>query len=213
MQHHRPTLSPVPDVGRMPSAPPRFSAQSPAPDFIILVNFLAPFSNDYALAKLSGRQKDDYLQMYPAIVSRMKKQPRYPIRFMQMNPDQSMYQSQQRGVAGQPGEMTDVKRLEIIDFCDAASEWGSSVPIPSREAERIIELADQRRIADLERSQKRGEEQLGNSGHSRFESTSFSPEECTQYINNSSRRGDESSRREEARTNVEARRDRHERRR
>lgn len=141
MQQHRPNLSPVPDVGRVPSAPPRFPARPssppPAPNFIIvglfalhlakrllegleyypgrdadiiwLVNFLAPFSNDYPLAKISGRQKDDYLQIYPAVVSRMKKQPQYPIRFMQMNPDQSMYQSRQRGVAEQPGEMTDGK--------------------------------------------------------------------------------------------------------
>lgn len=42
-----------------------------------------------------------------------------------------------------------VERLHIIDFCDAAGEWGSTVPIPAREAERMIELADQRRIADL----------------------------------------------------------------
>ncbi|KAH7555654.1 hypothetical protein BM1_07277 [Bipolaris maydis] len=102
-------------------------------DIIWLVNFLAPFSDDYPLAKISGRQKDDYLQMYPALVSRMKKQPRYPIRFMQMNPDQSMYQSRQCGVAEQPKKMTDVKRLETIDFCDAANEWGSSVPIPASE--------------------------------------------------------------------------------
>jgi hypothetical protein len=42
-----------------------------------------------------------------------------------------------------------VERLDIIDFCDAAGEWGSIVPIPAKEAERMIELADQRRIADL----------------------------------------------------------------
>ncbi|XP_014562353.1 hypothetical protein COCVIDRAFT_84028 [Bipolaris victoriae FI3] len=241
MQQHQPNLLPIPDVGRVPSAPPRFpvrpSPPPPAPDFIIvglfalrlvkgliegldyypgrdadiiwLMNFLAPFSDDYALAKISGRQKDDYLQMYPAVISRMKKQPRYPIRFMQMNPDQSMYQSRQRGVAEQPEEMTDVKRLEIIDFCDAASEWGSSVPIPACEAERMIELAGQRRIADLKRSQKHEEEQLRSSGHPRFESTSFSLDERTRYMNDSSRRGDNSSAQEEARTNREARRDRH----
>jgi hypothetical protein len=43
-----------------------------------------------------------------------------------------------------------VERLEIIDFCDAAGEWGSTVPIPTREADRMIELADQRRIMDLD---------------------------------------------------------------
>jgi hypothetical protein len=40
--------------------------------------------------------------------------------------------------------------LDIIDFCDAAGEWGSVVPIPAKEAERMIELAEQRRIADVE---------------------------------------------------------------
>jgi hypothetical protein len=38
--------------------------------------------------------------------------------------------------------------LDIINFCDAAGEWGSVIPIPAQEAERMIELADQRRIAD-----------------------------------------------------------------
>ncbi|ENI09055.1 hypothetical protein COCC4DRAFT_36662 [Bipolaris maydis ATCC 48331] len=152
-------------------------------DIIWLVNFLAPFSDDYPLAKISGRQKDDYLQMYPALVSRMKKQPRYPIRFMQMNPDQSMYQSRQCGVAEQPKKMTDVKRLETIDFCDAANEWGSSVPIPACEAERMIELANQRRIADLDRSQRREEGQHTSARRPHFESTTFSPDERTRYMN------------------------------
>lgn len=40
----------------------------------------------------------------------------------------------------------------MINFCDAASEWGSIVPIPAREADRMIELADQRQIADLSES-------------------------------------------------------------
>jgi hypothetical protein len=45
-----------------------------------------------------------------------------------------------------------VERLDIIDFCDAAGEWGSIVPIPAGEAGRMIELAGQRRIADLDKS-------------------------------------------------------------
>jgi hypothetical protein len=51
-----------------------------------------------------------------------------------------------------------VERLAVIDFCDAAAEWGSTVPIPEREAERMIELADQRRIADLEERRAEREE-------------------------------------------------------
>jgi hypothetical protein len=43
-----------------------------------------------------------------------------------------------------------VERMEMIDFCDAAGEWGSIVPIPAREADRMIDLADQRRIADID---------------------------------------------------------------
>ncbi|KAA8623005.1 hypothetical protein PtrSN002B_008605 [Pyrenophora tritici-repentis] len=45
--------------------------------------------------------------------------------------------------------MTDLERLDIIDFCDAVDEWGSTIPIPAREAERMMELANERRIADL----------------------------------------------------------------
>lgn len=47
-----------------------------------------------------------------------------------------------------------VERLDIIDFCDAAGEWGSVVPIPAKEADRMIELAEQRRVADLEVSRE-----------------------------------------------------------
>jgi hypothetical protein len=42
------------------------------------------------------------------------------------------------------------ERLEIINFCDAAGEWGSILPIPAQEAERMVELADRRKIADLD---------------------------------------------------------------
>jgi hypothetical protein len=43
-----------------------------------------------------------------------------------------------------------VERLDIINFCDAAGEWGSILPIPAHEAERMVELADRRKIADLD---------------------------------------------------------------
>lgn len=48
---------------------------------------------------------------------------------------------------------TVAERLEIIDFADAAGEWGSVVHVPHGEAERMLKLADQRRVADLERRQ------------------------------------------------------------
>jgi hypothetical protein len=57
-----------------------------------------------------------------------------------------------------------VERLDIIDFCDAAAEWGSIVPIPAREADRMIELADQRCIADSDEPRASREDR-----HVRFE--------------------------------------------
>jgi hypothetical protein len=139
MQQHRSALSPLPDIVRGPSAPPRLPRRSspppPAPEFLIvglfalrltkrliesleyysgrdadiiwLVNFLSPFHDDYELAKVSGSRKDDYLGMYQRIVSRMKKQPRYPMRFMQMNPDHSTQQARRRTEMERPREMTD----------------------------------------------------------------------------------------------------------
>ncbi|KAH4215804.1 hypothetical protein HBH69_221310 [Parastagonospora nodorum] len=125
-----------------------------------LTDFLAPYPRELALAKVSGCRKNEYIANYQDIVSRMKRQPRYPMRFMQMNPDRSQQQGQARREAERETsrEMTDLERLDIIDFCDAAGEWGSTVPIPAREAERMIELADQRRIADLgDRGMLRGD--------------------------------------------------------
>jgi hypothetical protein len=78
-------------------------------DIIWLVNFLAPYHNDYELAKISGPEKDDYLVTYQSIVSRMKKQPRYPMRFMQLNPDRSMQQARRGGETERSREMTDGK--------------------------------------------------------------------------------------------------------
>ncbi|RYO59768.1 hypothetical protein AA0113_g7535 [Alternaria arborescens] len=119
-------------------------------DIIWLVNFLAPYPNDYKLAKISGSHRDDYLAMYQNIVSRMKRQPKYPVRFMQMNPDPSMQQARQGREMERPREMTD-ERSDIVDFCDAAAEWGSMLPIPVHEAEKMVELADRRRIADVDK--------------------------------------------------------------
>jgi hypothetical protein len=78
-------------------------------DISWLVNFLAPFRNEYALAKIAGPRKEDYLAMYQRIVSRMKRQPRYPRRFMQMNPDQSIQQARRGSRVSRTREMTDGK--------------------------------------------------------------------------------------------------------
>ncbi|KAF2821960.1 hypothetical protein CC86DRAFT_410354 [Ophiobolus disseminans] len=121
-------------------------------DTLWLADFVAPYPFEYALAKISGSRMDDYLTVYQDIVSRMKRQPRYPMRFMQINPDLSSMQQRTQGRTERERgrEMTDLERLDIIDFCDAAAEWGSTVPIPAREADKMIELADQRRIANLD---------------------------------------------------------------
>lgn len=55
-------------------------------DLAWLAHMLAPFPSDYDLAKLTGERRQDYLRTYPAVVSRMKRQPGYPLRFMQLNP-------------------------------------------------------------------------------------------------------------------------------
>jgi hypothetical protein len=54
------------------------------------------------------------------------------------------------------------ERQDIIDFSDAAGEWGSVVPIPEREAKRMIELAEQRQIADLESRESFANERRGH---------------------------------------------------
>ena len=137
----RPDVGRVPSS--LPRVPAR-SPQSPATDFIVialfalrlakrliegleyypgrdadiiwLVDFLAPFSNDYSLAKISGWQKDGYVHTYPCIVSRMKKQLRFPIRFMQMNPDRSLLQPRTLGAAERQREMTDGECISTNTF-------------------------------------------------------------------------------------------------
>jgi hypothetical protein len=78
-------------------------------DISWLTNFLVAYPIEFALAKISGARKEDYIATYREIVSRMKRQPRYPIRFMQMNPDNSMQQQQgNRGLESEgTREMTD----------------------------------------------------------------------------------------------------------
>lgn len=155
-----------------------------------LNTFLAPYTADHALAKISGHRRDDYTARYRDVVARMKRQPRYPMCFMRMNPDYGLRCDD--GVRGdgvslclfffssyifspfffpslvpitrlsKPSQISEINskltthvpilpahRLEIINFSDAASEWGSVVPIPACEAARMMELAGQRRIAEF----------------------------------------------------------------
>jgi len=79
-------------------------------DIAWLDNFIAPYPPEYGLAKISGARKNDYIAVYQDIVSRMKRQPRYPMRFMQMNPDRSMQgrlQGRAEAEREQEGQMTD----------------------------------------------------------------------------------------------------------
>jgi hypothetical protein len=78
-------------------------------DVAWLTNFLAPYPPEFALAKIFGPRMEDYIATYQNIISRMKRQPRYPLRFMHMNPDQSMRQQQGGHIIEREGtrKMTD----------------------------------------------------------------------------------------------------------
>jgi hypothetical protein len=76
-------------------------------DIAWLDDFLAPYPLEHALAKLSGVRKEGYVATYQKIVSRMKRQPRYPLRFMQMNPDRST----QRRHKGQEVDATRTREM------------------------------------------------------------------------------------------------------
>lgn len=57
-----------------------------AADLEWLGAFLAPCDPAYDLAKISGATKAEFLDMYPRIVSRMKRQDKFPVRFMALDP-------------------------------------------------------------------------------------------------------------------------------
>ena len=69
-------------------------------DIAWLTDFLAPFDQAYALAKISGPRRENYVATYQNIIRRMRRQPKYPVRFMQMNPDSSMQPARRDGEAG-----------------------------------------------------------------------------------------------------------------
>jgi hypothetical protein len=81
-----------------------------AADMRWLETFLARYPAEYALAKISGAKKEEYVTRYQDIVGRMKCQPWYPVVFMGMNPDKARQES---------GEMTDrrSKSASSIDLC------------------------------------------------------------------------------------------------
>jgi hypothetical protein len=57
-----------------------------ASDLNWLSDFLSPYDSTYDLAKITGGMRADFLDSYPKIMSRMKRQDRFPMRFMAMNP-------------------------------------------------------------------------------------------------------------------------------
>ncbi|OAL49039.1 hypothetical protein IQ07DRAFT_512433 [Pyrenochaeta sp. DS3sAY3a] len=119
-------------------------------DLYWIDRFLAPYHADYALAMLHGNRKADYLATYPMIVTRMKRQDRYPIHFEHVCPVPDLLRPQGRervDIALRQAPMSDREALALVDFADAAFEWGSTVPLPAYEAQRLTHLAGQRRIA------------------------------------------------------------------
>lgn len=77
-------------------------------DLSWLTMFLSSYPPDYALAEITGAHKDDYTATYPDVVARMKKQPLYPVRFMQLNPDGPAQQAYRAAVdSGERAELTD----------------------------------------------------------------------------------------------------------
>ncbi|KAJ4305913.1 hypothetical protein N0V90_001446 [Kalmusia sp. IMI 367209] len=104
-----------------------------------LTNFLRPYHEDYALARLKDPVViDNYTAEYPRTVKRVIKQPKYRKVFMEMNPEKKVTHR----------ELSDDELRAIIDFADAASEWGSVVPVPGKYAKRMEELASGRRMAE-----------------------------------------------------------------
>ncbi|KAI1676051.1 hypothetical protein KJE20_14367 [Pyrenophora tritici-repentis] len=135
----------MPDIGRAPSAPPHShltrqpSPPTTAADFLIVGLFALRLARrlieslDYYAERnadviwvtnfLRLLIKQDYVATYQNIIKRMKRQSKYPVRFMQMNPDPSMRQGQRSNDAEGVRALNDAERLDIIDFCDAAAEW------------------------------------------------------------------------------------------
>ena len=106
-------------------------------DIAWINRFLRPYTRRDALAKISGERIENYVTHYPAIVARFIKQPRYPVAFTELNPD--------RKIADRA--LTDQECVDVVDFADAAGEWGSTVKLPGMEAQRIERLAERRRMA------------------------------------------------------------------
>jgi hypothetical protein len=106
-------------------------------DLAWITHFLRPYTRRDALARISGARIDEYVGQYPVIVARFIRQPGYPVVFTQLNPDRRITDR----------KLSDQECIDIVDFADAAGEWGSTVKLPGMEAERIERLSERRRVA------------------------------------------------------------------
>lgn len=66
----------------------RFTTRLPSPhaDLDWLRAFLSRYDPTYDLAKIASGTRETFLDTYPRIVSRMKSQNKFPLRFTGMNP-------------------------------------------------------------------------------------------------------------------------------
>lgn len=55
----------------------------------------------------------------------------------------------------------------MIDFVHAAAEWGSTVLVPEGQLERLMDVAERRRVADPERGPMREQERGSGREHER----------------------------------------------
>jgi hypothetical protein len=106
-------------------------------DIAWINKFLSPYTRRDILAQITGERIEEYTSTYPVIVARFIKQPRYPLAFMELNPDRKIVDRR----------LTDQECTDLLDFADAAAEWGSTVKLPGMEAERFERLSERRRMA------------------------------------------------------------------
>ncbi|KAF2643914.1 hypothetical protein P280DRAFT_392959 [Massarina eburnea CBS 473.64] len=107
-------------------------------DLAWIDSFLTYYRADDDLAELRGAAMDEFAKTNPAIISHFIKQPRYPIAFMEVDPTP-------RG--REVRRLTDKEARDMVDFADAAAEWGSNVKLPGNERDRMEAIAAQRKIA------------------------------------------------------------------
>ncbi|KAF1962268.1 hypothetical protein CC80DRAFT_389128, partial [Byssothecium circinans] len=107
-------------------------------DLAWLDNFLSYYAPDDDLAELRSYAMDDFAKTYPVIIHHFIKQPKFPIAFMQMDPTPRGRETRR---------LTDREARDMVDFADAAAEWGSSMKLPGQERERMEALAARRKIA------------------------------------------------------------------